>query len=132
MNPQIGSIGITDLLTVKEAPTRETVWDRYTNDWLAHVNRVLDDEAKVVSLIRSTSHDETTAMNPQGNGKLLVFITGGPDDVESKTVFTYIVANLITLVRVSECEAEGQAAFDTYSVSNTFWVILSGLNGFRP
>ena len=94
----VGVATAGDLLRGEQAPTCETVVDRDTDDGLANLHAVLDNERKVVARITAAAHEQTTSVDPEADWQRLVLVARGTHDVEVKAVFRDRVAELVTTV----------------------------------
>jgi hypothetical protein len=85
------------VVRAREAPKTETIVDRNTDNRLSNSNGLLYDERQIVALVSTTSVGKGPPMNPEGDGKLLVFVSRRTDNVQVQTVFRRLVESLVEL-----------------------------------
>lgn len=73
--------------STQETPGSQTIVDGNTNDWLANLHRVFNGEGEVVALVNTTSHEESTAVDPEGHGEFFILVSCRADHVDVKTIF---------------------------------------------
>jgi hypothetical protein len=85
------------VVRAREAPKTETIVDRNADNRLSNSNGLLHDERQIVALVSSTSVGKCPPMDPEGDWKLLVFVSRRTDNVQVQTVFRRLVEGLVEL-----------------------------------
>jgi hypothetical protein len=89
------------LTTTQKSPSTKAIVDADTDDWLPNLDRVLNDEREVVTLINATAHVVASAVDPERNRQVLLFAASRTDNVEVQAVLGEWVAPLIRPIAVA-------------------------------
>jgi hypothetical protein len=85
---EISGTSCESFFSSQKAPTRKSVFKAYSNHRVPHINTILNDETEVISSMISSTHEQSTTVNPYCDRKRgIQGIVARSEDIEVEAIF---------------------------------------------
>lgn len=72
---------------IQKSPCTKSIINTNTNNWFSDRHRILHNKGQIVALVNTATLSVAATVNPEGDGKLGVFVARWSDDVEVEAIF---------------------------------------------